>query len=234
MNAADPGWRQLGAVLLEAGLLSEHDLAAALAEQQRSGRRLGEILVTRGLVSKAALANALAEQHGGLLRTEHGFGTGLRGLSGSPPAGSGPEQAAASPPLSLTQPPEPPLSDEATSTVGGAEHAEGLETAPGDLPGLPERPSGTTAAPPLTAVQTTSPEQQRDHECEVEPRPPPELAHLLFVPTPGGYLLLQSGQAPAVGEEVELPEAPTRLVVAKVARSPLPLDERICAYLQAR
>jgi hypothetical protein len=70
----------------------------------------------------------------------------------------------------------------------------------------------------------------------VEPRPPPELAHLLFVPTPGGYLLLQrSGQAPAVGEEVELPDAPTaRLVVAKVARSPLPLDERICAYLQAR
>ncbi len=62
MDAADPGWRQLGAVLLEAGLLSEHDLAAALAEQQRSGRRLGEILVTRGLVSKAALSNALAEQ----------------------------------------------------------------------------------------------------------------------------------------------------------------------------
>jgi hypothetical protein len=117
MNAADPGWRQLGAVLLEAGLLSEHDLAAALAEQQRSGRRLGEILVTRGLVSKAALANALAEQHGGLLRTEHGFATGLRGLSGSPPAGSGPEQPAASPPLSLTQPPEPQLSNAATSTA---------------------------------------------------------------------------------------------------------------------
>ncbi len=186
--------------------------------------------VESGAVERARRAD------GGLLRTEHGFATGLRGLSGSPPAGSGPEQPAASPPLSLTQPPEPQLSDAATSTVGGAEHAKGLETDPGDLPGLPERPSGTTAAPPLTAAQTTPPEQQRDHESEVEPRPPPELAHLLFVPTPGGYLLLQrSGQAPAVGEGVELPDAPTaRLVVAKVARSPLPLDERICAYLQAR
>jgi hypothetical protein len=171
MDAADPGWRQLGAVLLEAGLLSEQDLAAALAEQQRSGRRLGEILVTRGLVSKAVLAR---------------------------------------------------LSDEAE---------------PGDLPGPPERPSGTTAALPLAAVgQTTSPEQWRDHESEMEPGPPAELAHLLFAPTPGGYLLLRrSGQAPAVGEEVELPEAPTaRLVVAKVARSPLPFDERVCAYLQTR
>src|SRR6266487_3667270 len=94
MDAADPRWRQLGVVLLEAGLLSERDLALALAEQERSGRRLGEILVTRGLVSGAALANALAEQHGGFLRTEHGFGTGLRGLIG---AGGAPASPSADP-----------------------------------------------------------------------------------------------------------------------------------------
>ena len=82
MDAADPGWRRLGVVLVEAGLVSEHDLVEALAEQERSGQRLGEVLVERGLVSAAAIANALAEQRGGFLKSEYGFGTGLRALMG--------------------------------------------------------------------------------------------------------------------------------------------------------
>ena len=76
------GWRRLGALLVEAGLVSEHDLVEALAEQERSGQRLGEVLVARGLVSAAAVANALAEQRGSFLTTEYGFGTGLRALMG--------------------------------------------------------------------------------------------------------------------------------------------------------
>src|SRR6266540_5787135 len=106
MDAAHPGWRRLGSVLVEAGLVSEHDLVEVLAEQERLGRRLGEILVARGLVSAAAVANALAEQHGTFLKTEHGFGTGLRPLMGQ---SSVPESGAAQPevpPLSPTQPPE--------------------------------------------------------------------------------------------------------------------------------
>ena len=70
-------WRQLGGVLVESGLLSEEELATALAEQAETGRRLGEILVGRGLISGPALANGLAEQQGRALKTEHGFGTGL-------------------------------------------------------------------------------------------------------------------------------------------------------------
>lgn len=78
MGAEGHGWRPLGAVLVQAGLLSEDDLAETLAEQQRSGELLGTILVARGHVSAAAVANALAEQYGGFLKSEHGFGTGLR------------------------------------------------------------------------------------------------------------------------------------------------------------
>jgi hypothetical protein len=78
MAAESYSWRRLGAVLVEARLLSEDDLAEVLAEQGRSGELLGQLLVARGLVSRAAVANALAEQHGGILRSEHGFGTGLR------------------------------------------------------------------------------------------------------------------------------------------------------------
>lgn len=161
MDLAEPGRRRLGSLLLEAGLLSERDLGEALAEQERSGRRLGEVLVGRGFVSGAALANALAEQHGSFLKTEHGFGTGLR-----------------------------PLMDR-------------------DNPGEPEAPP---KAPPLSS---------------------PAREHLLFVPTYQGYRLVErSGAAPALGEVVELPETPgARLVVAKLAASPLPRDRRICVYL---
>jgi hypothetical protein len=104
MDAADPGWRRLGALLVEAGLVSEHDLVEALAEQERSGQRLGEVLVARGLVSAAAIANALAEQRGSFLKTEYGFGTGLRALMGRsnvPDSGTTPPEV---PPLSPTQP----------------------------------------------------------------------------------------------------------------------------------
>ena len=56
--------------------------------------------------------------------------------------------------------------------------------------------------------------------------------HLLFVSKPSGYELVErSGEAPAPGADVELEEA--RFTVAKVGPSPLPDDERPCAYLLA-
>src|SRR5438874_5618926 len=187
MEAADPGWRRLGDVLMEAGLVSERDLVAALSEQEDSGRRLGEVLVGRGVVSAPAVANALAEQYGRFLKTEHGFGTGLGALTGG---SSVPESEA-------TPPPAPPLSPTQASEL----------------------------APEDTAASASGPEAQA--------QPGPDLEHLLFVPTYQGYLLLErSGSAPALGEVLELPEAPdARLVVAKLAPSPLPRDRRVCVYL---
>ena len=61
-----------------------------------------------------------------------------------------------------------------------------------------------------------------------------EAKHLLFVSKPTGYELVErEGEPPAVGSEVELDEgAGPRFVVSKIAPSPLPQDQRPCAYLQ--
>jgi len=174
MSAGTDGWRRLGRVLVEAGLLSEADLTEALTEQERSGELLGTILVVRGVLSPAAIANALAEQYGDVLRSELGFGTGLRASLVT--AGDRRE----------TEPEPPPLSR------------------------------------PEPAVRADMPSEL-------------EAAHLLFVPTSQGYLLLErDGPAPTAGERVELPDATqTTLTVVKVTASPLPADRRRCAYLQS-
>ncbi len=57
------------------------------------------------------------------------------------------------------------------------------------------------------------------------------MTYLLFVWKPSGYELRErEGDPPTVGEEVE--EEDVRFTVSKVAPSPLPGDERRCAYLQ--
>ena len=60
--------------------------------------------------------------------------------------------------------------------------------------------------------------------------------HLLFISKPTGYELLErEGEPPAVGSEVELDEGSgARFTVSKIAPSPLPHDDRPCAYLQER
>jgi hypothetical protein len=56
--------------------------------------------------------------------------------------------------------------------------------------------------------------------------------YLLFISKPTGYELVpESGEPPAVGEDVEV--AGAKLRVSKIAPSPLPRDSRQCAYLQA-
>jgi hypothetical protein len=54
--------RPIGQILVERGEISEIDLEAALAEQERSGRRLGEILIEQGRTSWLAISRAIAEQ----------------------------------------------------------------------------------------------------------------------------------------------------------------------------
>jgi hypothetical protein len=58
--------------------------------------------------------------------------------------------------------------------------------------------------------------------------------YLLFISKPSGYELLErEGEPPAVGSEVELDEGGgPKFVVSKIAASPLPQDDRQCAYLQ--
>ena len=57
------------------------------------------------------------------------------------------------------------------------------------------------------------------------------MSYLLFIGKPSGYELRErEGDAPAVGDELE--EDETRMTVTKVAPSPLPRDDRRCAYVQ--
>ena len=95
LNAAehDAYWRPLGELLVERGLLSADELAAALDEQARTGGRLGEILIRRGLLSTIALTSTLSEQELGE-EGDTSFGSGLRSaLAGSQQLADGYEQA---------------------------------------------------------------------------------------------------------------------------------------------
>jgi hypothetical protein len=57
------------------------------------------------------------------------------------------------------------------------------------------------------------------------------VSYLLFVSKPSGYELRErEGDPPSVGDELQ--EDDTRMVVTKLAPSPLPADERRCAYIQ--
>jgi hypothetical protein len=69
---------------------------------------------------------------------------------------------------------------------------------------------------------------------EAEAVPAAAGQHLLFVPSPSGYELVERiGVAPAPGDVVELEEQESRYAVSRVARSPLPGDARRCVYLEA-
>jgi len=56
--------RKVGEILLDAGVIDELQLKAALAEQDQWGRRLGITLIKMGMVEEAHLIRALAEQLG--------------------------------------------------------------------------------------------------------------------------------------------------------------------------
>jgi hypothetical protein len=57
--------------------------------------------------------------------------------------------------------------------------------------------------------------------------------YLLFVSKPSGYELLErDGDPPEPGSDIELGDDGARFTVAKVGPSPLPQDDRLCAYLQ--
>ena len=58
------------------------------------------------------------------------------------------------------------------------------------------------------------------------------MSYLVFVWKPSGYELREAeGDVPSVGAEVEQDDE--KLLVTKVAPSPLPGDSRPCVYLQA-
>jgi hypothetical protein len=87
--------RPIGQILVEKNEISEAELAAALAEQERTGLRLGQILIETGRISWLALARAIAEQ---VLDIE----------APAAPAAEPPAEAVPSPPPAAEQPAAPP------------------------------------------------------------------------------------------------------------------------------
>ena len=86
---------------------------------------------------------------------------------------------------------------------------------------------------PEPAPEPTEPEHAPPVPVAMLMPAPVASAHLLFVPTGTRYLLEdREGPAPSPGTEVTL-DGGQRFRVIKLASSPLPADERRCAYLEA-
>ena len=209
MERAESIWRPLGELLVQKKLLTEDELELALAEQADTGRLLGAILVERGYVSGPALAVALAEQYGVELHTERGFGTGLwaeidrRHRAGR---GSEPEDNV----VKLEAVPAPIV--EIVPDAEPDPELNRLEAENRRLQDEIERLRGEFTK--LKLVET----------------PQPASSHLLFVPTPARYLLVErDGAPPQPGARLELEQG--AFAVAKLGDAPFPGEDRPCAFL---
>jgi len=209
MERAENIWRPLGELLLEKNLLTEDELELALTEQAESGRLLGAILVERGYVSGPALAVALAEQYGVELHTERGFGTGLWAeIDRRHRQGRGAEPVEDN---VVVLEPVPPRVEIVPDLVADPE-VERLEAENRRLQDEIERLRGEFTE--LKLVET----------------PAPADSHLLFVPTPARYLLVErDGAPPEPGSTLELEQG--AFAVAKLGDAPVPGEERPCAFL---
>jgi len=218
VEAAEQAWRPLGELLVEKGLVSPEELANALEEQEKTGRLLGAILVERKCVSGPALAIALAQQYGVELKTERGFGTGLwAAIDKRHRAGRGTSEE---------------IEDEDENVVQLEPLKPQLEAVPDPDPELELLQAENRRL--LEEIERLKAEFTTLHVVEA-PKPEPASAHLLFVPTPARYLLVERlGPPPEPGEELEVPAEKGPFVVTKVGRSPFPGERRPCAFLVQR
>lgn len=234
MDAANP-WRPIGTLLVEQGVLTQAELETALAEQQRTGRKLGEIIVEQGFASSPAVTRALATQSGLDVSAEGGFGTGLWSeIERRHKERRERETESKAPREHLIM--EFPggtvrASDRAAPEEGHSDLESRLEERTRRAAELEAALAEARAE--LGSLRTRLAERAREVAEPAAAAPPVATAHVLFVPSPAGYELLErEGQPPSPGDEVELEDGRT-LVVAKVARAPLPGDSRPCAYLEA-
>jgi hypothetical protein len=204
---------------VEKGLVSREELSHALAEQETTGRLLGAILVERKCVSGPALAIALAEQYGVELKTERGFGTGLwAAIDKRHRAGRGTSEENEHEPV-----------EENENVVQLEPVKPQLEAVPDPEPNPEVESLQAENRRLLAEIERLKAEYS---SLRVVEAPEPASAHLLFVPTPARYLLLERlGPPPLPGEELEVPAEEGRFVVTKVGRAPFPGERRPCAFL---
>jgi hypothetical protein len=137
--------RPIGQILVEKNEISEAELAAALAEQERTGLRLGQILIETGRISWLALARAIAEQ---VLDIEAPAAPAAEAVSSPTPAA---EQPAALPAQPAPAPvPVPPAAAPVLATFVPVRAPEPAPAPPVAEP-EPPRPAPAPAPPPAAA-----------------------------------------------------------------------------------
>jgi hypothetical protein len=205
VEAANDAWQPLGELLVSKDLVSREELELALEEQAETGRLLGAILVERRYVSGPALAAALAEHCGVELR-QQGFGTGLWAeIERRHRSGRDAEV------VKLEPAPQ-----------------RALEAVPDPDPELEQLEAENRRL--LEELERLRAELTKLELVELPEQPS---SHLLFVPTPQRYLLVErDGPPPEPGDELALDEGD--YVVGKLGRAPVPGERRTCAFLLAR
>jgi hypothetical protein len=117
--------RPIGQILVEKNEISEAELAAALAEQERTGLRLGQILIETGRISWLALARAIAEQV-----------LDIQDVEPAPPAPAPAIPSAAAPPIAAPPAAVPPVPSPAFA-VAPTPVAPALQTVAVPVPPAP-------------------------------------------------------------------------------------------------
>lgn len=148
--------RPIGQILVEKNEISEAELAAALAEQERTGLRLGQILIETGRISWLALARAIAEQ--------------VLDIEDAQPEPTAPPAA---PPVPVPDPPVPaPAPVVAWSAAPTVVEAPAPPPAPAVAPPLPPAPVVAPGLPPVPVAVApppapAAPELIRDPEIKL-------------------------------------------------------------------
>ena len=151
--------RPIGQILVEKNEISEAELAAALAEQERTGLRLGQILIETGRISWLALARAIAEQ--------------VLDIEDAQPEPTAPPAASAAPSPAPVPPVPAPATVVAWSAAPAAVEAPPPPPAPAvalppppapvEAPALPPVPVAVAPPPPAPVA----PELIRDPEIKL-------------------------------------------------------------------
>jgi len=164
--------RPIGQILVEKNEISEAELAAALAEQERTGLRLGQILIETGRISWLALARAIAEQ---VLDIE----------APAAPAAEPPAEAVPSAPPAAEQPAAPPAPPPPAPEPPAA--APVLATFVPARPPEPAPPPPVAAPQPAPAPPVAVPEPAAPAPAPA-PVPPPAAAEPVLIHDPENRL----------------------------------------------
>jgi uncharacterized coiled-coil protein SlyX len=231
----------LGEVLVLEGLLTEEELAAALAEQRRTGERLGTILVASGVLAGPTLAMALADQYGSAIQTEHGWATGwARTSSGLRSGDAGTSQPAPRSGAPEIGRPAPPHESAAGADAGSEKPNRPSDVRRAQEPALDELARAVDAKrQELEALTAELERVKRELQAGRESNGPHEdgtatidepdrLDFVVIGVVDGRYAVhLGRGTPPAVGAHLRLPHAPDQTFV--VARD----RWRRCLYLES-